>query len=146
MHGEELLVLGVLFLIAYVLGRLGKFIGLPAIPIYMLVGLLASPNFALFPLDFSADDVELVAIFGLIFLLFSLGLFVATGQIDDASAAMASEHLRRHRPALVELLARQAGGLAHHPADGVVQRVGREPVEVAGRKSFVRREHGRPGA
>ena len=74
MHGEELLVLGVLFLIAYVLGRLGKFIGLPAIPIYMLVGLLASPNFALFPLDFSADDVELVAIFGLIFLLFSLGL------------------------------------------------------------------------
>ncbi|WP_294180895.1 cation:proton antiporter [uncultured Schumannella sp.] len=74
MHGEELLVLGVLFLIAYMLGRLGKFIGLPAIPIYMLVGLVASPNFALFPLDFSADDVELVAIFGLIFLLFSLGL------------------------------------------------------------------------
>src|SRR3954447_8979547 len=72
--GHELLVLGVLFVIAYVLGRLGKLIGLPAIPIYMLVGLIASPNFHLFPLDFKSADVELVAIVGLIFLLFSLGL------------------------------------------------------------------------
>ncbi|HEY0260057.1 MAG TPA: cation:proton antiporter [Lacisediminihabitans sp.] len=75
MHvGEELLVLGLLFLIAYVLGRLGKLIGLPAIPIYMLVGLVASPHFHLFPLSFKSADVELVAVFGLIFLLFSLGL------------------------------------------------------------------------
>jgi CPA2 family monovalent cation:H+ antiporter-2 len=72
--GEELLVLGVLFLIAYVLGRLGKMIGLPAIPIYMLVGLLASPHFHLFPLSFKSEDVQLIAVVGLIFLLFSLGL------------------------------------------------------------------------
>ncbi|MEP6479572.1 MAG: cation:proton antiporter [Rhodoglobus sp.] len=72
--GEDLLVLGILFVIAYVLGRLGKFIGLPAIPIYMLVGLIASPHFHLFPLNFQAADVELIAVFGLIFLLFSLGL------------------------------------------------------------------------
>lgn len=75
MHlGEELVILGVLFLIAYVLGRLGKLVGLPTIPIYMLVGLIASPNFHLFPLDFAAEHVELIAVFGLIFLLFSLGL------------------------------------------------------------------------
>ncbi len=75
MHiGEQLLVLGVLFVIAYVLGRLGKLIGLPAIPIYMLVGLLASPSTGWFPLDFEAADVELVAVFGLILLLFNLGL------------------------------------------------------------------------
>ncbi len=72
--GHELLVLGVLFVIAYLLGRLGKLIGLPAIPIYMLVGLIASPHVDWFPLDFKAADVELVAIVGLIFLLFSLGL------------------------------------------------------------------------
>jgi len=72
--GEALVTLGVLFVISYLLGRLGKRIGLPAIPIYMLVGLLASPNFDLFPLDFEPADVELIAIFGLIFLLFSLGL------------------------------------------------------------------------
>ena len=72
--GEELLVLGVLFVIAYVLGRLGKLIGLPAIPIYMLVGLLASPNSHFFPLNLHPADVQLVAVFGLIFLLFNLGL------------------------------------------------------------------------
>lgn len=75
MHlGEELLVLGLLFVIAYVLGRLGKLVGLPAIPIYMLVGLLASPYTGWFPLSFDSADVELIAVFGLILLLFNLGL------------------------------------------------------------------------
>ncbi|QEO09295.1 cation:proton antiporter [Protaetiibacter larvae] len=75
MHlGEELLVLGVLFLIAYALGRVGKLIGLPSIPIYMLVGLLASPHFHLFPLEFDSSYVALIAVFGLLFLLFNLGL------------------------------------------------------------------------
>ncbi len=72
--GATLLVLGVLFVIAYVLGRLGKLIGLPSIPIYMLVGLLASPHLHLIPGGFKAANVELVAVFGLIFLLFNLGL------------------------------------------------------------------------
>ncbi|MDM4761431.1 cation:proton antiporter [Galbitalea sp. SE-J8] len=72
--GEELVILGVLFLIAWGLGRLGKLIGLPAIPIYMVVGLLASPHTGWFPLNYEAADVELVAIFGLILLLFNLGL------------------------------------------------------------------------
>jgi len=72
--GQQLLVLGVLFVIAYALGRLGKLIGLPAIPIYMLVGLIASPNFHFFPLEVPSADVHLIAVFGLIFLLFNLGL------------------------------------------------------------------------
>lgn len=76
MHlGWELVTLGVLFLLAYGLGRLGKLIGLPAIPIYMIVGLVASPNFHVVPfLEFESADVELIAVFGLIFLLFYLGL------------------------------------------------------------------------
>jgi CPA2 family monovalent cation:H+ antiporter-2 len=73
--GGDLLVLGVLFVIAYVLGRLGKKIGLPTIPIYMVVGLLASPNFGFFPINFVHPDyIELIAVFGLILLLFNLGL------------------------------------------------------------------------
>lgn len=72
--GTELLVLGLLFLIAYALGRLAKVIGLPAIPIYMLVGLIASPHSTFFPLSFESADVELIAVFGLILLLFNLGL------------------------------------------------------------------------
>jgi len=89
--GEELLVLGVLFVIAYVLGRLGKLIGLPAIPIYMLVGLLASPNTGWFPLNFEAANVELVAVFGLILLLFNLGLeFDQDAFIGNARALLIS--------------------------------------------------------
>jgi CPA2 family monovalent cation:H+ antiporter-2 len=72
--GEDLITLGVLFVVAYVLGRLGKLIGLPSIPIYMIVGLLASPHTGWFPLNFQAADIELIAVFGLILLLFSLGL------------------------------------------------------------------------
>ncbi|MCL2514496.1 MAG: cation:proton antiporter [Microbacteriaceae bacterium] len=72
--GTQLITLGVLFVFAYVLGRLAKRVGLPAIPVYMVVGLLASPNTHAFPLDFQAADVQLVAVFGLILLLFSLGL------------------------------------------------------------------------
>ncbi len=75
MHlGEELLVIGILLIIAYIFGRLGKVIGLPAIPIYMLVGLAASPYSHWFPLNFDTHQVELIAIFGLILLLFNLGL------------------------------------------------------------------------
>jgi CPA2 family monovalent cation:H+ antiporter-2 len=72
--GNELLVLGILFVIAYGLGRLGKLVGLPSIPIYMLVGLLASPHMHLIPGGFQPANVELVAVLGLIFLLFNLGL------------------------------------------------------------------------
>lgn len=75
MHiGGDLLTLGILLVVAYVLGRLGKRIGLPTIPIYMIVGLLASPHTGWFPLNFHAADIGLVAVFGLILLLFSLGL------------------------------------------------------------------------
>ncbi|TFD83121.1 cation:proton antiporter [Cryobacterium fucosi] len=72
--GEDLITLGILLVVAYLLGRAGKLIGLPSIPIYMIVGLLASPNSGWFPLNFHSADIELIAIFGLILLLFSLGL------------------------------------------------------------------------
>ena len=75
MHlGEELAILGALLLIAYVFGRLGKLIGLPAIPVYMLVGLLASPHTGWMPFKFDSSQIGLIAIFGLILLLFNLGL------------------------------------------------------------------------
>lgn len=75
MHlGGELLTIGGLFIIAYVLGRLGKTIGLPAIPIYMVVGLIASPHTPWIGLNVESHTIELIATFGLILLLFNLGL------------------------------------------------------------------------
>ena len=75
--GQELLVIGILLLIAYVLGRLAKLIGLPTIPVYMVVGLLASPHVGWFPISLPSDKIELVAIFGLIFLGVSVGNLLA---------------------------------------------------------------------
>ena len=72
--GTDLVVLGILLIVAYILGRLGKTIGLPAIPIYMIVGFMASPNNGWFPLNFHSEYIELIAVFGLILLLFNLGL------------------------------------------------------------------------
>ncbi|MCU1419096.1 cation:proton antiporter [Mycetocola sp.] len=72
--GTDLIVLGTLLVVAYIFGRLGKLIGLPAIPIYMIVGFLASPNNGWFPLNFESAYIELIAVFGLILLLFNLGL------------------------------------------------------------------------
>lgn len=75
MHiGLELIYLGVLLLIAYAVGRLATRIGLPAIPVYIGVGLLASPYVKFFPITVKSGDIELIAVFGLILLLFSLGL------------------------------------------------------------------------
>ena len=89
--GADLITLGVLLVVAYVLARFGKLIGLPSIPIYMIVGLLASPHTGWFPLNFRAADLELIAIFGLILLLFSLGLeFDQDEFIGDAGKMLIS--------------------------------------------------------
>jgi CPA2 family monovalent cation:H+ antiporter-2 len=89
--GADLITLGVLLVVAYVLARFGKLIGLPSIPIYMIVGLLASPHTGWFPLNFQAADLELIAIFGLILLLFSLGLeFDQDEFIGDAGKMLIS--------------------------------------------------------
>jgi CPA2 family monovalent cation:H+ antiporter-2 len=92
MHlGQDLITLGVLLVVAYGLGRLGKLVGLPSIPIYMIVGLLASPYTGWFPLDFQSADIELIAIFGLILLLFSLGLeFDQEAFFSDAGKLLVS--------------------------------------------------------
>jgi CPA2 family monovalent cation:H+ antiporter-2 len=92
MHlGEDLITLGLLLVGAYALGRLGKMVGLPTIPIYMVVGLLASPNTGWFPLNFHSADIELIAVFGLILLLFSLGLeFDQEGFFNDAGKQLIS--------------------------------------------------------
>lgn len=71
---EQLLALGVLLVVASLLGRLARRVGLPTIPVFMAVGLLASPAVEIFPIDIDHHDIELIAVFGLILLLFHLGL------------------------------------------------------------------------
>jgi CPA2 family monovalent cation:H+ antiporter-2 len=72
--GRELVVIGIAFLLAGTLARAGRRVGLPTIPFFMLAGILAGPNTPGPVLFGHPEDLELLAAFGLIFLLFYLGV------------------------------------------------------------------------
>ena len=72
--GRELIVLGLAFLLAGLLARIGRRIGLPTIPLFVGAGILAGPNTPGPVLFAHPEDLELLAAFGLIFLLFYLGV------------------------------------------------------------------------
>ena len=77
---HELVVLGAAFLLAAVLARLGARIGLPTIPLFMAAGIAMGPNTPGLVLFDHPEDLELLAAFGLIFLMFYLGVEFS---IDD---------------------------------------------------------------
>ncbi len=72
--GHELIVLGLAFLLAGLLARVGRRVGLPTIPLFMLAGIIVGPNTPGPVLFEHPEDLELLAAFGLIFLLFYLGV------------------------------------------------------------------------
>ncbi|HKY15031.1 MAG TPA: cation:proton antiporter [Microthrixaceae bacterium] len=72
--GHELIVLGLAFLLAGLLARAGRRVGLPTIPLFMAAGILVGPNTPGPVLFEHPEDLELLAAFGLIFLLFYLGV------------------------------------------------------------------------
>ena len=72
--GRELVVLGAAFLLAGLLARVARRVGLPTIPVFMAAGMLAGPHTPGPVLFEHPEDLELLAAFGLIFLLFYLGL------------------------------------------------------------------------
>src|SRR6476661_7346213 len=81
--GRELVALGLAFLLAGLLGGAGRRVGLPTIPLFMLAGILVGP-FTPGPVLFHhPEELELLAAFGLIFLLFYLGVEFS---IDDLTS------------------------------------------------------------
>lgn len=72
--GRELVALGGAFLAAGLLARLGRRYGLPTIPFFMAAGVLCGPNTPGIVLIEEPHDLELLAVLGLILLLFHLGL------------------------------------------------------------------------
>jgi CPA2 family monovalent cation:H+ antiporter-2 len=88
--GRELVVLGLAFLLAGVLGGAGRRIGLPTIPLFMLAGVLVGP-FTPGPVLFAhPEDLELLAAFGLIFLLFYLGIEFSLEQLTEGGRRLAA--------------------------------------------------------
>jgi CPA2 family monovalent cation:H+ antiporter-2 len=72
--GDELVALGGAFLAAGILGRLGRRIGLPTIPLFMVAGILCGPHTPGIVLVDRPGDLGVVASIGLVLLLFYLGL------------------------------------------------------------------------
>ena len=81
--GTELILLGLAFLVAGLLARFGRSFGLPTIPLFIGAGILMGPNTGGIVLFEHPEELELLAAFGLIFLLFYLGVEFS---IDDLTS------------------------------------------------------------
>lgn len=72
--GNTLVALGCAFLAAGVFARFGRRVGLPTIPLFMIAGIILGPHTPGIALVEDPADVELLAVLGLVMLLFNLGL------------------------------------------------------------------------
>jgi CPA2 family monovalent cation:H+ antiporter-2 len=81
--GDQLVALGGAFLAAGILARLGRRVGLPTIPFFMLAGILFGPYTPGIELVSDPDELGLLAALGLVMLLFSLGLEFS---VDDLTS------------------------------------------------------------
>src|SRR3954447_12560690 len=88
--GRELVVLGAAFLLAGLLARGARQIGLPTIPVFMAAGMLAGPHTPGPVLFAHPEDLELLAAFGLIFLLFYLGVEFSVDQLTAGGRRLAA--------------------------------------------------------
>jgi CPA2 family monovalent cation:H+ antiporter-2 len=77
----ELIALGGALLAAGLLARVGRRVGLPTIPFFMLAGILFGPNTPGVALVDHPEELELLASLGLIMLLFHLGLEFSLGDL-----------------------------------------------------------------
>jgi K+:H+ antiporter subunit KhtU len=87
---DALVALGASLLAAGLLARLGRRIGLPTIPLFMLAGLLFGPNTPGIQLVDHPDDFALLATLGLILLLFYLGLEFSLGELTAGGRSLAT--------------------------------------------------------
>jgi monovalent cation:H+ antiporter-2, CPA2 family len=72
--GAELFVVGAAFLLACLFGRVGRGIGLPTIPFFIVAGIAFGPYTPGLVLLERPDEIYLLAVLGLVLLLFHLGI------------------------------------------------------------------------
>jgi CPA2 family monovalent cation:H+ antiporter-2 len=87
---DTLVALGASLLAAGLLARLGRSIGLPTIPLFMIAGLLFGPNTPGIQLVDDPSDFALLATLGLILLLFYLGLEFSLGELTSGGRSLAT--------------------------------------------------------
>jgi CPA2 family monovalent cation:H+ antiporter-2 len=87
---DTLVALGASLLAAGLLARVGRRIGLPTIPLFMVAGLLFGPNTPGIQLVDHPSDFALLATLGLILLLFYLGLEFSIGELTSGGRSLAA--------------------------------------------------------
>ncbi|MEX2553766.1 MAG: cation:proton antiporter [Actinomycetota bacterium] len=87
--GDELVALGGAFLAAGLLARIGRRIGLPTIPFFILAGILTGPHTPGLVLVENPAELELFASIGLVMLLFHLGLEFSLGDLTGGGRSLA---------------------------------------------------------
>jgi len=86
--GRELMFIGLAFLLCGLFARAGSRIGLPTIPLFVAAGILVGPNTPGVVLFEHPEDLELLAAFGLIFLLFYLGVEFSFEQLTSGGSRL----------------------------------------------------------
>jgi CPA2 family monovalent cation:H+ antiporter-2 len=86
---NELLVLGAALLAAGLSARIGRRFGLPAIPFFIVAGIMAGPNTPGFVLLERPEDLHLLAMLGLVLLLFHLGLEFSVNDLVSGGRQLA---------------------------------------------------------
>ena len=81
MEQSELLRFGALILIAGLVARGGRRVGLPTVPSFMVAGILLGPSTPGPVLIEHPEDLELLASLGLVLLLFHLGVEFPVEQV-----------------------------------------------------------------
>lgn len=86
--GDALVGIGGAFLAAGLFGRLGHRVGLPTIPFFMVAGILFGPHTPGLVVVEHPEELELVAVLGLILLLFHLGLEFSLGDLVEGGRGL----------------------------------------------------------
>ncbi|MEX0789394.1 MAG: cation:proton antiporter, partial [Actinomycetota bacterium] len=87
--GDELIALGGAFLVAGLLARIGRRVGLPTIPFFIAAGIITGPNTPGLTLIEDSQALELFAAVGLVLLLFHLGLEFSLGDLVAGGRSLA---------------------------------------------------------
>jgi CPA2 family monovalent cation:H+ antiporter-2 len=85
---DQLVALGGAFLAAGVLALIGRRVGLPTIPLFMLAGILFGPNTPGIELFGDPGDLEVLAAIGLVFLLFYIGLEFSVDDLTEGGRGL----------------------------------------------------------